>query len=320
MQEGTFLPIPVAALLDNTIPEFSLYLSTPNCSGQYALYRKAGLPITKERLARLKLNGVEHFYIEAVDLQRQHRYMIDTAKQLISDPGRSSAEKAAKIYAFSASAIQCALAEPSPESIRTCRELAHEHVRYIATDPHALLCLLQIVSHDYRTYTHSVNVCGFAVALCRRIGIDDMDELSVIGSGAMLHDIGKSRIDLAVLNKPGRLNPQERQEIEKHPELGIAVLAETQPLPSPAAEIVLGHHEKMDGSGYPRQLSAGQIAVPVRACSIADIFDALTSRRSYQHGLGGFRALQLMKQKMGTQLDREMLTEFIRLIGEASQA
>jgi HD-GYP domain-containing protein (c-di-GMP phosphodiesterase class II) len=100
----------------------------------------------------------------------------------------------------------------------------------------------------------------------------------------------------------------------------VAVLAETSPVPPEAVEIVLSHHEKCDGSGYPRGLSGEALSIPVRACCIADIFDALTTHRSYKSAYAGFRALQIMQQDMRLQLDQQLLAELIRLVGQASQA
>ena len=314
-----FIPIPVATLLANTIPDFALYLAKPDYDARFVLYRQEGHYLTREHLRRLKLHGVERLYIKAEDRPLQQRYMVQTARQLVADPKRPSREKAETIYEFGKSAVQHALEEPCEASIKTCRDLAQEQVRYVVGDPHAVPNFLRIISHDYYTYTHSVNVCSFTVALCRQAGMTDIEQLKLVGIGAMLHDVGKSRIDRAILNKPGRLTPLERERIKKHPELGVAMLAETSPVPPEATEIVLCHHEKCDGSGYPRGLSKDQLSLPSRACCIADIFDALTTHRSYKSAYAGFRALLIMQQDMKTQLDQELLTDLIRLVGQASK-
>jgi putative nucleotidyltransferase with HDIG domain len=314
-----FIPIPVATLLAHTIPDFALYLAKPDYGERYVLYRREGLYLAPEHLRRLRVNGVNKVYIAAKDRPLQQRYMVASARQLLGDPRRPSREKAEAVYEFSKSAVQCALEEPCEDNIRTCRELAQEQVRYVVSDPQALPNLLRIISHDYYTYTHSVNVCSFTVALCRQVGLTNVNQLKLIGIGAMLHDIGKNRIDRDILNKPGRLTPAERVLIKKHPEHGVAVLAETSPVPPEAVEIVLSHHEKCDGSGYPRGLSGEALSIPVRACCIADIFDALTTHRSYKSAYAGFRALQIMQQDMRLQLDQQLLAELIRLVGQASQ-
>jgi len=313
-----FLPVPVTNLLADTVPAFAIYLVQSDYDGRYVLYRKEGATLGKEHLGRLQRHGVEHVYIRAEDRHLQQRYMIEAVRQLLDDPARSPREKAETVYTFSKSVVQSVLEEPCEENIKTCKELAQEHVRYVACDPQAMPNLLRIISHDYYTYTHSVNVCSFAVALCRRSGIDDLEQLKVIGIGAMLHDVGKSRISKSILNKPGRLSPEEREQINRHPEMGVAVLAETSPVPPEAVDIVLSHHEKCDGSGYPRGLCADSLSVPVRACCIADIFDALTTHRSYKSAYAGFQALVMMRQDMHAELDQELLADLIRLVGEAS--
>lgn len=319
MEGQAFLPVPVATLLAKTVPDFALYLVKPDYAGRYVLYREKGLVLRKEHLSRLKQHGVKHVYIRAEDRPQQQRHLVESARRLLSEEKRSWREKAEAIYEFSKSAVQCALEEPCEENIKTCRELAQEHVRYVVGDPHAIPNLLRIISHDYYTYTHSVNVCSFTVALCHRVGIAELAELKVIGIGSMLHDVGKSRIEQAILNKPGRLSAAEFGQIKKHPELGVAILAETGPVPPQAVEIVLGHHEKCDGSGYPRGLSAQELPLPVRVCCIADIFDALTTHRTYRRAWSGFQALRLMQREMAAKVDQDILAEFICLIGEASQ-
>ncbi len=314
-----FYPVPVATLLAQTVPDFAIYLAKAEYQDRYVLYRREGLYLSPEHLRRLK-RSVEVVYIRASERARQQRYMVETARRLISDPKRSSGEKAQVVYEFNKSAVQCALETPSERNIDTCRDLAREHVRYVATDPKALTSLLRIISYDYYTYTHSVNVCTFTVALCRWVGIQDLDELNVIGLGAMLHDIGKSRIDQKILNKPGGLSPAERELIEQHPQMGVEVLAETNPVPPEAVELVLNHHEKCDGSGYPRGLTCAETSLPVRACCLADIFDALTTHRCYKSAYAGFHALRLMQQEMHEQVDQQLLAELIRLVGSASQS
>jgi putative nucleotidyltransferase with HDIG domain len=313
-----FIPIPVATLLANTIPDFALFLAKPDYGERYALWRREGLHLSREHLRRIKAHGVARVFIQAEDRPKHHRYMVETAAQLVADPRRPSREKAETMYEFSKSAVQCALEEPREENIRTCRELAQEHVRYVVTDPHAVPNLLKIISHDYYTYTHSVNVCSFTVALCHEVGVADLEQLKVIGIGSLLHDMGKSHIGLDILNKPGRLSTGERNLIKKHPEMGVAVLAESGGVPPLAEEIVLSHHEKMDGSGYPRGLTGDQLSLPARACCVADIFDALTTHRSYKSAFAGFRALKLMQQDMKEEVDPELLKVLIRMVGQAS--
>ena len=321
MEAQEYVSVPVATLIANSVPDFALYLTHSDYPGRRVLYRKQGLVLSKDHLACLQRHGVDHVYILVQDRPLQHRYMVESARQLLDDPATPAPQKAAIIYEFSKSAVQCAFDEPCEQNIKTCRDLAQEQVRYVVSDPQAMASLLRIISHDYYTYTHSVNVCSFTVALCRRAGLDDLERLKVIGIGAMLHDVGKSQINRAIINKPGQLSPLERKEIRRHPELGVALLTHTSPVPVEAEELelVLGHHEKCDGSGYPGGLAADGLSLPVRACAITDVFDALTTHRSYKSARSAFDSLNLMQRKMSRQLDPALLAEFIRLIGEASR-
>jgi HD-GYP domain-containing protein (c-di-GMP phosphodiesterase class II) len=141
--------------------------------------------------------------------------------------------------------------------------------------------LLRITSHDFYTYTHSVNVGIFGIMLAkqlfRRSNAHNMHEL---GAGFFLHDLGKIRIDPAIINKPGRLTDEEMEEMKKHPNFSYKILKETNQLSEECGIIAMQHHEREDGSGYPRGLKGDQIHTYGRVCCLADVYDALTAERS----------------------------------------
>jgi HD-GYP domain-containing protein (c-di-GMP phosphodiesterase class II) len=143
--------------------------------------------------------------------------------------------------------------------------------------------------------------------------------MKVMGMGALLHDVGKSRIDKAILNKRGRLTPEEFAEIKKHPEMGFEIVQDSSPLPAAGAKIILNHHEKCDGSGYPRGLKGDEIDVYSKITCIVDIFDALTTNRCYKGALPGFSALEIMQNEMRDQVNQALLKELIVLIGKVSR-
>jgi HD-GYP domain-containing protein (c-di-GMP phosphodiesterase class II) len=125
----------------------------------------------------------------------------------------------------------------------------------------------------------------------------------------MLHDIGKAGIPLAILEKPGRLNESEMAVMRKHPQYGLDALGTASMLPPEMLDIVVHHHEFLDGSGYPHGLQGSEISDLVRMMTISDVFAALIERRSYKPLLSGDAAYQILLD-MGPKLDRDLVRAF----------
>jgi HD-GYP domain-containing protein (c-di-GMP phosphodiesterase class II) len=126
----------------------------------------------------------------------------------------------------------------------------------------------------------------------------------------MLHDVGKKRVRYEVINKPGPLDDDEWQEILKHPEWGVEILEQTGELTPEIRGIVLSHHENHDGTGYPHGISGSEIPPLTKIVTIADIYDAVTSKRSYAEPLKPSEALHLMKDKMANKFDPKIFGRF----------
>jgi HD-GYP domain-containing protein (c-di-GMP phosphodiesterase class II) len=166
---------------------------------------------------------------------------------------------------------------------------------------------------DYYTYTHSINVCVFGVALARHAGVsrDDIREFAV---GALLHDLGKTQVPKELLTKRGPLTPDEMQAMREHVANGERLLAQHGGLSALAIVPVAQHHEKLDGSGYPRGLAGSDVHLFGRIAAIADVFDAMTSDRTYQRAFTAYGALKKMKEELAPHFDRMLLERFIRTL------
>ncbi|MCF5300656.1 HD-GYP domain-containing protein, partial [Pseudomonas syringae] len=136
--------------------------------------------------------------------------------------------------------------------------LVEEISNSILRHPHALISLSRLKTSDEYTYMHSVAVCALMVALAKRMGMPD-DQVREAGVAGLMHDVGKMMIAPAVLNKPGRLTRDEFEIMKAHPELGVKILMDTQPVAASVIDVCLHHHEKVDGSGYPHGLKGDQI-------------------------------------------------------------
>jgi HD-GYP domain-containing protein (c-di-GMP phosphodiesterase class II) len=170
-----------------------------------------------------------------------------------------------------------------------------------------------IDAKDGYTHRHSERVAGLARRLAHQIGLTD-DEQHTAQLAALLHDVGKIAVPDSILNKPGRLTPEEFEEMKKHPLHGARILANIQ---SPSVTAVLPgvqyHHERWDGAGYPEGLRGEDIPLLARLLGVADFFDALTSARSYREAMSIDAAVDLVKQGAGTHFDPRIADALVRL-------
>jgi putative two-component system response regulator len=137
--------------------------------------------------------------------------------------------------------------------------------------------------------------------------------LSVLGTGALLHDIGKSRIPREILLKKGALDENEWELMKKHSEMGVEILQGHKNIHADVFDIVRYHHEKLDGSGYPDGLIETQIPFYAKITTIADIFDALNTNRPYKRGADTFHSLEIMNEQFTGKIDKKMFREFVIL-------
>ena len=197
---------------------------------------------------------------------------------------------------------------------KKAKQVVKEMAKLTISDPHALFALSMLKSYDNYTFTHSVNVSVIALAVGRACGIPE-EQLRTLGLGGLLHDIGKLKIDLAIINKPGRLTEQEFAQIMNHPRLGADIVQNTPGIPPSAIDIVLGHHLRYDRQGYPADAQLHGPAEMVNIAAIADTYDAITTLRAYQRPITPRQAISKMQETSGSVLHPEYLNNFILSLG-----
>lgn len=156
--------------------------------------------------------------------------------------------------------------------------------------------LMSLRNHDLYTYTHSINVTVLSVAVAAALGLP-REQIEKLGIGAMLHDIGKSAIPAEVLNKQGQLSEEEFRMMQQHPVEGVRMLEGNAEIPKESILVVLQHHEKLNGSGYPLNLRENKIGVFGRISSLTDCYDALTTPRPYRYSHTPYMALSLLTRE-----------------------
>ena len=174
--------------------------------------------------------------------------------------------------------------------------------------------VLRMMPHDYSTHHHSTNVAMLSIILGKSIGLKK-EELSDVAYAGLVHDIGKIRIDRYILLKPTSLEDDEYELIKRHADYGLEILRNNGLENQKVLDGVHYHHEKLDGSGYPKKLRGKRIPKVARIIGMCDVFDALTTRRTYRSDYSSYEAILLIKQEMAEQFDEHYIDAFIRLLG-----
>jgi len=194
--------------------------------------------------------------------------------------------------------------------IELAKDLVGAMVDKVTSDLGTTQRLMQLTQHDFYTFNHSVNVAIYAIAFARRVFGDDKETLLQAGLGGLLHDLGKRNLPWNVINKPGPLTKQEWSEVKRHPEYGAAALQGI-PVGEEVLRVVHEHHENFDGKGYPDGLMGEKISLLARIVAIADVFDALTTDRSYHQALDAEGAVEKMFRMQPGKFDPQIFQSFV---------
>jgi diguanylate cyclase (GGDEF)-like protein/putative nucleotidyltransferase with HDIG domain len=171
---------------------------------------------------------------------------------------------------------------------------------------------LAIDAKDQTAHTHIRRVQSYAASLARSVGMTE-NEIQGVKTGALLHDIGKLAVPEHILSKPGPLTQEEFQKIKVHPQVGAEIIAAV-PFPYPVAPIILSHHERWDGKGYPSGLKGEEIPLGARILAVVDYYDALTSERPYHKAMSSEAAVGLLMQESGKALDPDLVSRFVEML------
>ncbi len=199
-------------------------------------------------------------------------------------------------------------------SVKEIKEAASQCVDKVLENSDAMLLLTQLKQQDQYTAQHSLNVCILAILLGRELEFS-IEELNSIGLCALLHDIGKMKVPLEILNKPGKLESDELELMRKHAEFGHDILQATPNIAQDAVDVAYGHHEHLTGAGYPRGIDKTELSVFTKIVAIVDAYDAITSDRVYQKGRSHLMALDILVKGMDTEFEADLVIQFINCIG-----
>jgi HD-GYP domain-containing protein (c-di-GMP phosphodiesterase class II) len=194
-----------------------------------------------------------------------------------------------------------------------CLPLVEEIAGSVQRNPGALVSLARLKSRDDYSYMHSVATCALMVALGRQVGLDETG-CREAGLAGLMHDIGKALMPLDLLSKPGKLTAEEFAVMRTHPEEGHRLMLNGAGANAATRDVVLHHHERMDGTGYPHKLQGEQISQWARMGAICDVYDAITSNRPYKAGWDPAQSIARMASWKG-HFDPVMFASFVQSLG-----
>jgi len=199
-------------------------------------------------------------------------------------------------------------------SLKAMNDFVDEISSSVHRNPGALISLARLKTVDDYTYMHSVAVCGLMIGLGRQMGLKE-DDVREAGRAGLLHDIGKAKLPMKVLNKPGKLTDDEFIIVKTHSTEGSHILEDGRDTNETLINVCLHHHEKIDGSGYPHQLKGDEISLYTKMCAVCDVYDAITSNRPYKMGWDPSESIQKMTEWCAGHFDKEVFQAFVKCIG-----
>jgi len=288
---------------DRPLP-YDLYLWV---GSRPVLFRKRRDELKSDRAQRLIQHGGEKFFIP----NDQRVLYMASLKNIVHDPSASTEDKSKYIKETAFVHVNNLFTKQDVAPIITeAQNLIEDMVSFVSTDIDAVASLLRLSTHDYYTYNHCVDVAVYSIALAKRIWGEDRELLKRAGMGGLLHDIGKRNVPIEIINKKSKLTPEEWDEIKRHPSYGKNLIDSIPSISKDSKLVVLEHHENFDGTGYPSRLKGDEISKLARLVSIADVFDALTTNRSYHHAIKPSEALGKMFGMQPGKFDPQIFKQF----------
>ena len=303
-----YTPLPISVLSSIGDLGVDLYVTdqegqrpTLYCAHDYQPSREEWHELQGKRVRRLLVRNREY-----EQLVKRLRAELDS---IVSEPEIPCADRLEVLHLAMAGELSTAFRLLKVDTaLEHGAAVGRRIVKALTSSPAVPDELVGILWHDRGTFTHLMNVSVYAVLLAEALGEHDEKTLSAIATGAALHDIGKRQLPLAILDYPGKLTPAQREVIATHPQRGFE---ELRPLPGLVwgqLMMVYQHHERMDGHGYPTQVTGAQLHPWARVCAVVDVFEALTGVRPYRKPARVPDVLAMLEEKMsGNHLDAEIV-------------
>ena len=308
------------SLLGITSVDVAVYL--PGTKGQTAvLYREEGCGLQKPDFNRLRQTGGRTILVHGEDLGKYETLLEDNLSNLLADASIPAEHKASCVHEVGTAVVRELISsEDTTESVERASSLLDTIMEGVLSQPSVAANLLCMSGHHQTTASHMFAVSTLAILLGAEIMGRDLKALREIGLAGMLHDLGKLQVDRAILNKQTPLTPEELRIIQHHPIESVRLIGSNPAITEHVKQMILQHHERYDGRGYPLGLGGDELLTGSKIISIVDSFHALIGRRAYRKGMSPVDAARVLMYQKGKQFDPNLYAVWMRLFQRCWQA
>jgi HD-GYP domain-containing protein (c-di-GMP phosphodiesterase class II) len=291
-----YVPVSIESIQSDNFPDVALFIRSGD---KHILYKSHGRNFSTLDALRLMENNVEFLFVSPADLEVITTFMENNAERVLNDDTLHAKTKGKIIYQTSINFVGDIFEHPEKVSdFSRSKRLVENLLNYLASDKDSFTSLESVMSHNYYTFVHSLQVTALSVLLHSEAYLLSHDEMLDVGIGTLLHDFGKVFVSQQILSKEGRLTTAELEAYRRHPEEGYQYLKKNTRISDISLGIVRSHHERNNGNGYPQGLKGPAITRSAQVGAICDVYCTLTIDRSCRKALSSFIALQMMKQEM----------------------
>ena len=303
-QSMGFLPIAVDTLTVSASLPFDLFLfADPKIPP--VLFREQQLALEPSDFERFRDQEVTALYIRVSDHTAYLRFLLGT---VLRDESVPAPRRFQVLQTAHRTVFETAFKSRSVDRvIGFAGEFGEELANIVNDETLAAGELLDLMAHDYYTYTHATNVGVLSLLIGREIGMGVTDGVVALATGAVLHDVGKRRIAPALLNERKRLTNRQLEAIQEHPTLGFLEVCDRQDVLRDQLMMIYQHHERWDGRGYPVGVAGEEIHPWARICAVADVYDAISSARPYRAAMPSKKVWEVLDDGAGRHFDPEFV-------------
>jgi len=307
MDKEKFVRIRIKSVYPDVATDFDLFVLI---GGRHVLYLHSGDKLSLEKMSSLEAHQNAAFYIHEKDFKSFKKYV----HREVSGDKLNNKQKALILKESSYALVEQLFENPDVnKALDESKEIIQSFVTFMEAVPEGMAHLISLSSHDFYTYNHSLDVGIYCLGLAKALSYNFRD-LVEVGQGALFHDIGKRLVDVNIITKAGPLDESEWAQMSRHPQYGLKILNDHGGITDGIKAACFEHHENFLGTGYPQGLNGQDIHPFGRIVALADTYDALTTKRSYNNPMYPKDAVELMAHKICDRYDPEMLKAFTSIL------
>lgn len=301
--------IPFHTLMPDSRLDFSLYYKGKD--DKFKKILQGGNLFGKDLKRKLASVRIDQLFVNINEKDNYFSYLDQTLNRISKDMTVPLKQKALALYDGSVKVLESVFDDPeSPLNIKQVKSLVTNTVDVVLSHEESTKTLVDVSSYEYFTQTHSVDVAVYAAAFANHLGFGRRD-LERLGFAAIMHDIGKTKVDKDLIYKNGELDIREYEQVKRHTTFGYFILKSQEETDRDILDGVRYHHERHDGHGYPERLRGRSIPVFAQIIALCDVYSALSTKRTYKDAYSAKEAFHIMETEMAAAFDKTLLAEFI---------